>query len=222
MAEATKDHVTCPNCGNTSDTEIWESLNSLLNRDEVEQLLEGTLFMHECPECHASIELTYPCLYNGMESGMMVQYIVDEAKLDEAIQMIEGMNADEAADGAEADIPVKTRIVTTHNALREKVLMSQDGLDDMAVELVKAVMMNRFIDEGQINGEAEVFYGGLTDARDLVLAFIVDGKSAQTMVPQALYNRVLGMVEQSVYAQKGAYIVDAVWAELFFKNQAGQ
>ena len=221
MSKPTEDQVTCPNCGTTSDTQIWESLNSILNHDEVEQLLEGTLFMHECPECHSTIELTYPCLYNDMQAHAMVQYIVDEKDTDEAIQTIEKLQKDD--DAAEETALVRTRIVTSHNALREKVLLFRDGLDDMAVEALKAVIMNRFIDEGQIqNGaDADVFYSGLTEAGDLVLAFIVDGKSAQTMAPKALYARILAMVEDSAYAKKGAYLVDSVWAELFFKNQAG-
>ena len=162
MAQTAQDTITCPNCGTTSDTVVWESLNSISDRDEIDRLLEGSFFMHECPGCHSNIELTYPCLYNDMLAGVMVQYIVDENKLDEAIGMIEDIKKDDAS--AE-EAPQKTRIVTTHNALREKVLIFQDGLDDMTIEALKAVMMNRFIDEGQIDGEAQVFYGGLADLR---------------------------------------------------------
>ena len=218
MPQTTDDQVTCPQCGTTSDTIVWEGLNSITDKLEVDRLLEGSLFMHECPDCHARIELTYPCVYNDMRAGVMVQYIADEDKLDEAIAEVEKMKAADAeVEGAPTE---KIRIVTTHNALREKVLILQDGLDDMVIEALKAVMKNRFIDEGQISGEAEVFYAGLTELGDVLLEFLADGRTAQTMAPRALYDKVAHMVEASPYAQKGAYLVDAIWAELFFKNQA--
>ena len=218
MSKPTQDSVTCPNCSTISEATMWESLNSIMNSAEVDRLLEGTLFVHECPNCHSSIELTYPCLYNDMEAHVMVQYIVNESETDEAIEIIEKTQASEEPQEDEA--PIKTRIVTSHNALREKVLIFKDGLDDMAVEALKAVMKNRFIDEGQISGDAQVFYSGLTDTKDIVLAFVVDERSAETMVPQALYNRVLKMVEDAGMLDSGAYVVDSVWAELFFRKQA--
>lgn len=219
MSEATQDTVTCPNCNTESSTLIWESLNSILNYEQVERMFDGTLFAHECPNCHSTIELTYPCLYNDMEHRAMIQYIVDEKKLDEAIGLIDKM-AREGGEVAEDDVPITTRIVTSHNALREKALMIKDGLNDMAMEALKAVMMNRFIDEGQISGDAEVFYSGLTEMGDIVLAFIVGDRSAETVVPRALYDRVFNMVVQSRMAREKTYVVDHVWAARFFQQSA--
>ena len=218
MSEATKDTVKCPNCGTESETYIWESLNSILNHDEVARMLEGSLFAHECPSCHSSIELTYPCLYNDMEHGVMVQYIVDESKLDEAIGLMQ-KQVDEDS-GQEGDLPITTRIVTSHNALREKALIFKDGYNDMAMEALKAVMMNRFIDEGQIEGEASCFYSGTTDADDIVLTVVEGPRAAETLAPRALYNRADAMVAQSPYAKQRTYVVDSVWAALFFQKMA--
>ena len=219
MAESVQDSVKCPNCGTESNATLWESLNSVLNYSEVERLIEGTLFAHECPNCHCAIELTYPCLYNDMENGIMVQYIVDEAKLDEAIGLIEDM-AREENERHDGDLPVAVRIVTSHNDLREKALIFKDGFFDMSMEALKAVMMNRFIDEGQIQGSAKFFYSGTTDSGDILLSFIEGERSAETAVPRSLYDRVHAMVDQSPISKEKTYIVDPIWAQLFFQKSA--
>ena len=219
MSDFTQDTVTCPNCGTESTAIIWESLNSILNYEQVERMFDGTLFAHECPSCHSSIELTYPCLYNDMEHRVMVQYIIDEKRLDEAIGIIDEMAREESA-GQEEDLPITTRVVTSHNQLREKALIFKEELSDMAVEALKAVMKNRFIDEGQIGGDAECFFGGLTGTGDIMLAFVVDGRSAETMVPRALYDRVYNMVMSSRMSREKTYVVDPAWAELFFRRNA--
>ena len=219
MSEATQDTVKCPNCDTESTALIYESINSILNYEQVERMFDGTLFAHECPNCHSTIELTYPCLYNDMEHHVMVQYIIDEKKLDEAIGLIDKMAREENA-GHEEDLEVTTRIVTSHNQLREKALIFKEGLSDMAIEALKAVMMNRFIDEGQITGDAECFFGGMTEVGDIVLAFVVDGRTAETVVPRSLYDRVFNMVAGSRMAREKTYVVDPGWAALFFQRNA--
>lgn len=82
MSKATKSSFMC-DCGNKISCTVYNSINSLLDRELAEQLINGTLLKTVCPECGKEHRLIYPILYNP-GFGKMYQFYpyddIDEVK----------------------------------------------------------------------------------------------------------------------------------------------
>lgn len=124
--------VSCPHCGAVVKTEMWPGIGAQESPLLRERVLNETLFDWKCPACGYEAQLVYPCLYHDKQHGFMV-YIVPNA----------GCCAPEAVDVG-GEFPqfagMKKRVVATLAGLKEKILIFEAGLDDLAVELVKLAL----------------------------------------------------------------------------------
>ncbi len=122
----------CPRCGKKSEYTAWSSLNGTLDPEAKQKLLDGTLFIVECPSCGQRIQVYYPILYHDMEHAAMV-YFVDESCVEDTKAMFA-----ETKKMVDPTLPkIRNRIVTDQNALREKAIIFENELDDRVIELLK-------------------------------------------------------------------------------------
>lgn len=59
-------------CGHFFSVRVYESVNTQLSSEAVEEFLRGELNCPECPVCHERISLLFPVLFNDMERDFMV------------------------------------------------------------------------------------------------------------------------------------------------------
>lgn len=121
--------ITCPNCGKQNAEQIIESANSIDDKNIRSVIFDETLFIKKCPECGFSVKCQHPFLYNDLQNRFMVYFIprVERSKL-----------SDPKLDAEYSDITgVKKRLVSTINAMKEKIYLLENGINDMAVELTK-------------------------------------------------------------------------------------
>lgn len=134
MSMGRKETVTCPKCGQAQDYIIWHTLNGDMNPVEKQQLLDGTLFRFECKNCGHKSNVNYGILYHDMTHRAMVYY-VDESSVEHTKETM--LDAERMSG---FDMPgYRKRIVTDQNALREKAIIFEHGLDDRVVEIIKLV-----------------------------------------------------------------------------------
>ena len=43
--------VTCPSCHHEGDFEVWDSINTVLNPEMKEKVLNQSIFLYTCPNC---------------------------------------------------------------------------------------------------------------------------------------------------------------------------
>ena len=121
MAKSSETEVTCPKCGQTGKTEIWQSINAVLDPELIEPMHEKSLFIYECPHCGKKTLLEYPVLFNDLKNKVIIQYVCSENDIDGAVDMLDDLTA--AAGLGDAPDDTRFRIVTSLDALIEKSLI---------------------------------------------------------------------------------------------------
>ena len=127
--------VTCPSCHHEGDFEVWDSINTVLNPEMKEKVLNQSIFLYTCPNCGETFRLNYPTLYHQMEDLIMI-YLVSESEVEKTYEMFYGENA-------LFDFRTEkylSRIVTSPNQLVEKIQIFDAGKDDRIMELVKLLV----------------------------------------------------------------------------------
>ena len=122
--------VTCPSCHHEGDFELWDSINTALDPEMKEKVLNQSIFLYTCPSCGETFRLNYSTLYHQMEDLVMI-YLVPESEVKKTYEMFYGENA-------LFDFRIEkylARIVTSPNQLVEKIQIFDAGKDDRIIEL---------------------------------------------------------------------------------------
>ena len=51
--------VTCPSCHHEGDFELWDSINTALDPEMKEKVLNQSIFLYTCPSCGETFRLNY-------------------------------------------------------------------------------------------------------------------------------------------------------------------
>lgn len=206
MSKEHVEKITCPECGQECEITIWDSLNGDIDPDAKAELINGTLFRFHCDKCGHESNLQYDILYHDMKNNAMVYFVHPDAVESTIHELIE----------MEEKLPVKMdgykkRVVCDQNALREKAIIFDNGLDDRVVEIIKLMYLAN---------AAKQFPDNPVDA---VYMMIMDGTmSLQFMakepmsceIPADLYEKISKDFASKIDAAgDDAFVVDLEWAK---------
>ena len=141
--------VTCPSCHHEGDFELWDSINTALDPEMKEKVLNQSIFLYTCPSCGKTFRLDYATLYHQMEDLIMI-YLVSESEVEKTYEMFYGENA-------LFDFRTKNyldRIVTSPNQRVEKIQIFDTGKDDRIMELVILLVADS-LHENNLNKELD-------------------------------------------------------------------
>ena len=203
--------VVCPMCGELSKAEVYTSVNATINSALRDKVLDGELFAWTCPSCGYNARLTYPILYNDMKHRFMVYLIpkIDrfqlcDKELEEKYSNLRNINK---------------RVVADFNSFKEKIFIFESGLDDMAVELTKAVI-GQTVSKKLDGTEVKEGYLSMYDRESNTMGFTYfTGESMTPYVQTArleIYGKSKEIVEQFAVKDKklkGFIKIDAEWAD---------
>lgn len=137
--EISKD-IVCPQCGEPQKYRLFASINAQDNPNLRESILDETLFDWRCRRCNYFAAMAYPAVYIDNERRY-------------AVCMTPG------GDGRAMEPPpqlhgyIKRRVKNLAE-LKEKLLIFDSGLDDVAVELVKnalCTIIRRYYDNVRLH-----------------------------------------------------------------------
>jgi len=117
--------IKCTRCGVSSKAKAYNSINVKENPELKASVMNGSIFVHQCPHCGASNLICSPMAYIDPVEKFIILYATDDV----AIEAPE--------DGAFAGFTV--RHVREIGSLIEKVKIFDAGLDDRVMELCKNV-----------------------------------------------------------------------------------
>ncbi len=120
--EIVKD-IVCPQCGESQKYRLYASINAKEHPDLKQSILEETLFDWRCKRCNYFAAMAYPFVYIDNEAG----YVVCLAP---------GGSGSTVETTPLLQTYVKRRVKNLAE-LKEKILIFDGKLDDVAVELVK-------------------------------------------------------------------------------------
>ncbi|MEF2559936.1 MAG: CpXC domain-containing protein [Eggerthellaceae bacterium] len=203
--------VTCPNCGASGVYDRYASANVTLNPSLKDRVMDGSLFVYECPNCGNKLRVVTSCLYHDMRKRLLIQLspeVEDDAELRDMLDTLteNGVNLSFTDEGYEV------KVVADLNDLKEKIAIADDGLDDRLVEIVKIYARILASSEEGASEFDDVRYIGLDDD-GIKIGILFNGECLATaVVPMSLYEEQKAEHPLTSRSEEDSYIVDYVWA----------
>lgn len=130
MSQKVTHQIACPACGKKCNVTVWNSVNSQLNPELVEKILDGSIFDFKCPACGHTAILVNAMLFHDMKHNRMIQ-LVGEGFIQKGVHDLTNW-------ARMLPEPNRTyRVVDSINDFREKVQILLRGYDDRVIEIIK-------------------------------------------------------------------------------------
>ena len=199
----------CSHCGAQHEVSAYPSINTAQEPDLKARVLDGSLFVWECPYCgHRNLAL-YQTLYHDPDTRLMVWLLPGDQQppqaVEEAVKEMEGYTL---------------RRVREVGELIEKVNVHDAGLDDCVLEMCKWVTRRELSAKNPAAADASLKFLRLEGAdNDLVLAFPLEGQMQVVNVGFNVYEDARGILSRNpaVKPADGFARVDQDWIDQFFR-----
>ena len=211
MSTQMTEEISCPQCGAVVKTELWPGVDASRDPELRARVLEENIFDWCCPECGYSARFLYPFLYHDPKRGFMIYLSPNGAGC-------EGVDV-------EVEFPqlagVTKRMVTTPEALKEKILIFEAGLNDVAVELVKFALAGVLDKKHGKKTLAAYFCYADEVKNEIGFTFLLEGTSepVRRHMRMDAYCKSLEIAKTAGSAQTGGFcLVDFVTAQRILEN----
>jgi hypothetical protein len=190
--------MACGKCGAEAEIERAASVNADMRPELRAEILDGSFQATTCTKCGAPVRLpphlTYLDVGRGLwvaaePANMLEQWPDVEVDVSRVFALAFGGEAPPA--GRALGEALRTRLVFGWQALREKLLCDDAGLDDVTLELLKMAII------GQVSGAPMADQTELrltdADAANLELAWVVtltEAVLSRLTVPRAAYHAI--------------------------------
>ena len=204
----------CSKCGKQNQITVYRSINISENPELKEKVRDGSLFLWECPHCSQVNLARYETLYHDPEKKVMF-WLLPEGELSESQMQAITMHTKAMGN-------YTLRRVNDMGSLMEKVLVTDAGLDDVVLEMVKYVtrmeMMQKSVgEEHKEEFMTSVFHfyrmEGEDDARILTFMYALGGQMLGVNVGWNVYQDCAGILERNpqIKPAEGFTRIDFGW-----------
>ena len=130
MSKSHQEKIICPKCQARGEFEMWDSINADLDPELREKLFSEDIFIYECPQCGHKTGIPYDIIYHDMQHKFMIFFSFFEPE-DFTYEPLDL-----------SDIPYIMKDYTYRHVnglweLKEKILILEKGLNDIAIERMK-------------------------------------------------------------------------------------
>lgn len=204
----------CSKCGEKHSVTVYKSINVSENPELKDKVRSGELFLWECPHCGQMNLARYETLYHDPASKLMF-WLFPEGELSET--QMQAITMHTKAMGG-----YMLRRVNDMGTLMEKVLLTDAGLDDVVVEMVKYVTKLEMVQKTIGEEKREAFLAGMFhfyrcegegDERLLTFMYPSDGQMMGVNVGWNVYQDCAGILERNpqIRPDDGFVRIDADW-----------
>jgi hypothetical protein len=130
MSKCHQEPIECPYCGAPGEYTLWDSVNVDLDSDLRDKIFSEDLFLWKCPQCGKEIHIPFGTLYHDMKNKFMLMYEYydpDEGKYEPM----------KISAPLELSKDYTMRVVYGLMNLKEKIVILEHGLNDIAIEHMK-------------------------------------------------------------------------------------
>ncbi len=191
--------LTCPDCGEEFDFDLYESVNVTLDPELKEKVLDGSIFAPVCPKCGHFEVLIHPFLYHDMDKKYMIQLNSYADLMDFKEEFVNHNKINEMFPGLIDD--TKVIGVTSLADMITTITALDNDLDWRVVQLALLYMQYDFIKYCNDNKRKikNINYSGLTGQKDEEgnLTLIIDvgegdeNEQFYSPFPMPVYNHCL-------------------------------
>lgn len=198
--------LTCTKCGHSFQTVSYPGINTDRNPELKDKVLDGSLFLAECPHCSQKVLNTVETLYHDPSSRLMVWLTRS------AMAQAQGKALYEAN---EALHDYTLRLVAGIGDLIEKVKIFETGLNDVVIEMCK------YITRQEIGKpDAELRFCGMGGSEgELTFTYPENGQMQMLSVGLNVYEDCRGIIARNpaIKEQATGFVqVDRQWLEKYF------
>ena len=127
---------TCPYCGKSFETEVYDSVTADTDEDLRDRCVSGDLFRVSCPKCKRDYMFSYPLVYTDRRHRFVIWLNDSEPDAKSVKEFAQPL----------AKAGFTLRRVTSLQEVAEKIQILEDEVDDRLVELAKYDSLIEFID----------------------------------------------------------------------------
>lgn len=220
MSKVRIEKIECPHCHAEGEFTLWESVNVDIDPELKEKIFNEELFMYHCPNCGETTGIPCGTIYHDMSHNFMI--VFDFFKPDDfdykPMEMPEGLENKES---------YTFRSVFGINRLKEKIMILERGLNDVAIERQKYMISYAILPEiaekgyelyfSRIEGPDEEFEHGK-------IFFVYDDKEKKQMTTVRFamdnyYEHVLACEIDPRMKVKECVCIDNEWFANIMKEE---
>lgn len=211
MSKTHTETLKCPQCGESIEFTLWESLNTKLDPEQAALFRSGGQFLVECPKCGARHQVVHPILYHDMEHGMILQLLPGKTRDELLAEAGRLKESTKELLSAYEDLPMPAlRMTADPYTVIEKAKLLVNGRDDRIVEIMKLLCLPSLIE--QFKKQVVLYYDD-SEGED-VFAIIDPETGLVGTLP--FMDEVYRMLEKEVDhlgdGPEGDAVVDVQWA----------
>ena len=207
----------CSRCGSRCKVTAYDSINVRETPELKAQVLDGSLFVWECPHCGARNLVRCQTLYHDPDEKLMVWLTLGSEELEERVRAAYG--------GLDELKGYTARFVDDAGSLIEKVKIFDAGLDDVVMEMAKYVtrmeICGSLKDRADEISEATFRFLRLDGADgEITFAYPLDGQMQMAAVGFNVYEDCRGILKRNpamAEAAAGFAKVDAAFVGRYFR-----
>lgn len=158
-----KEDFKCPNCKKKNRIKIRKEISS----EEIDKIIDRSLFKVECLSCHEQIVLDYPI--KVIDNNYIIYYTPTETN------------------EIEDEYHEYMRICDTFDDFKEKLMIMNDNLNDIVIEFIKDYVFNQ-LDKDIKKEVRDIRYDGCNEKN---LIFYLIGAKQSVGCDKELYNSIL-------------------------------
>lgn len=224
MSLTKKEKIKCPKCGHEAKFTVWQSINTATDKDMKEAVGNGSAFVFDCPECGSKTAINYSFLFHQPENKFMVYCAVKNEDAEKMYKLFtenpSELTKDETLQISESEYVY--RIVRSADALREKVNILENGLDDRIIEIIKGVYVSRITNGKNKIGKIRNIMFSTDNIGRYILQVLTENSSEPVYyeVSKDTYEKVYDAYKDKIPPMKNEYIVDLNRAAEILQNEA--
>ena len=204
----------CSKCGQQHKIIVYRSINTADNPELKAKVMDGSLFLWECPYCGQVNLAKYETLYHDPSLKVMF-WLIPAGEISES--QMQAITMHTKAMGG-----YTLRRVNDMGTLMEKVLIAEAGLDDVVLEMCKYVTKLEMVQKS-VGAEqkdefmASVFHfyrsEGEGDERVLTFMYALDDQMLGVNIGWNVYQDCAGILERNpqIRPADGFEKIDADW-----------
>ena len=198
---------TCSGCGASHSVNVYPLINVSVNPDLKTKVMDGSLFVWECPDCGRMNLARYTTLYHDPDQKLLI--LLSDGNPDNEQALVKAFSEAGETDGYTA------RLVNETGALIEKVKLFEAGLDDRVIEMCKYVTCM------EMGKELALKFFRLDGADgDITLTYPQSGQMEMVNIGFNVYSdceRILRRNPVMTEGSSGLVKIDRDWIAGYFK-----
>lgn len=195
MASTSRHSFSCSKCSMSYTAESFDVINVSDNPELKQSVINGSVFISECPHCGHKTVLNLPLVYIDTKEMLLIVLSDENMSLSETL----GYTA---------------RKVSKAGDLIEKVKIFDAGLDDIAIEMCK------YVTKQELGKNVDLKFLSMDGAdNEIILTYPQNGQMEMLSIGFNVYEDCCGIINRNPSvkaAAQGLVKVDDAWLTQFF------